>query len=123
MMIKVTVIRYVKFVPGCNYDAWQYKFFRQYTADNGKSIYTVGNRIVTKDDGNNEFLSIKNNCRKFKVETDILELGNEEILKDLFESIDQYTNYIDDYKQQKEAERNNEEIREIIRAFEKVAEI
>ena len=110
-MIKVTVVE----------DRFWFKTFVQYVAENGKSVYEVSGKLTTRDEGNRVFREALASHPGATVGTNVVGADNIDILKKLKDSIDPYTQYIDDWGQQKAAERENERIREIIAAFEKVA--
>ena len=115
-MIKTTILEY-RSPMSC------FVVFREYIAENGASLYTIGNRIVTRDEGNQEFLNIVRRATRYAVEKTAVNANNDTILKNLNGSIDQYVEYIDDYRQYKAACAVNEEIYKIIHAFKAVAGI
>lgn len=125
-MIKTTVIDYKEFVLSFNRNSKpmyrkNFKVFSQYTAENGKSVYTIGTALVSKEEGNKVFSDIKKKDPNAEVSVKTVNASNEDILNFLDNSLDKYTNYIDDYRQQKAAEKANDEIYKIIDAFSNVA--
>ena len=100
------------------YNHW--KHFTQYTAENGNSIYTIGNRLVTKEEGNKEFIDI---VSKYEHETtrSSSDKNDDDIIEGLRSSIDPWTMMIDDYTQMKEAEAHNDAIYAILSAFREAA--
>ena len=127
-MIRTTVIDYKEFVPVTSFNRNRkpmyrknFKVFQQYTAENGKSVYTIGTMLVSKEEGNKIFSDIKKKDPTAEVSVKTIQANNADILKVLDDSIDKYTQYIDNYRQQKAAERANDEIYKIISAFNKVA--
>ena len=114
-MIKLTQLEYI------TNHYWKYKTFWQYIAENGNSVCVIGNNITTKEKGNEEFINIIKNAKKYNITRTNIEADNEGILERLHKSIDEYVEYIDNYKQYQEACKHNDEIRQIIRAFEKIA--
>ena len=110
-MVKWTVVE----------DRFWFKTFVQYVAENGKSVYVVSGKLTTREDGNQAFREALEKHPGATVVNNVVDSDDAKILNDLEESIDKYTIFIDNYGQQKAAERENERISEIIAAFEKVA--
>lgn len=114
-MIKTTILHY--------YSPYLHKkFFCEYIADNGKSLYTVDGRVVTKEQGNKEFVDTVKKSKTYNVEKFTEDANNDAILKQLDSGIDKYVQYIDDYNQYNTACKNNEKIRTVIKAFKQIAE-
>ena len=113
MQIKTTILNY-------NNAFRHTKTFRQYVADNGNAVYTVGNNIVTKEEGNRIFIDTIEGSATHDIKNSVVSLTDAEILNKLNESIDPYTVYIEDYKQYKEARRINDQIYSIIEAFKSI---
>lgn len=123
-MIKTTVLVYKKFIPwlrGKGLSVDTHTTFIQYTAENNKSIYVVNGKLSTLEEGNRQFTQIRKKYKDVKVEKKIQETTNKEIIETLSNMIDQYTEYIDNYNQQKEAELANDRINNIINEFCRVA--
>lgn len=92
----------------CGYvDAFKETLFVTYTDVNGKKHYTVDGNEVTKDEGNNVYLELKKFGQKsFKV-IPVTDNNAQELIDNYMSRYDEYTQYIDDYKQQREAEDRN----------------
>ena len=114
----------------CGY-YWDWLTFKTFTDDNGNSTYYINGEEVSKEDGNNRYLYIKksnaewrktDDCKQYLKRTkknvnetfnqtvEEREVSYEELIKQLEDSIDRYTDYIDNYKQQQQAEANNQRI-------------
>lgn len=110
---------------------WDWLTFKTFTDDNGNSTYYIDNEVVSKDEGNKRYLEVKKSNEEFKTTEAYKKYASkkesvfkqtvterdvtyEELIKQLEDSIDHYTQYIDDYEQQKSAERTNAEIRKKI---------
>lgn len=118
-MITTTI---VDFIPN-NSRYHQWKSFKQYTADNGNSIYTIDGKIVSKNEGNNIFVNLIRSSKEYTVEKSTLDLSTAEIIKNLQLSIDEYPEMIDNYQQYKSALAHNDKIYHLISEFEKIADI
>lgn len=128
---------------------WNSKTFTTFTDDNENNTYFVNGKEVSKDDGNREYINMKNSNKAwreskngkayfkrqwseysrlkrkgwkadrfylrpeqtFKQEVTEEDVTYEELIENLEKSIDHYTQYIDSYEQQKQAEAHNDEIR------------
>lgn len=130
IMIKITIVEYEKSYPvrNCGNRGFHFinskdrKRFIQYVAENGNSVYVIsGNEIVTKDEGNKLFLELVNTEKNVKVTKNVIDANDEDILSRLDEGVDKYTEYIDNYNQQLEAEKHNRKIWAIMDAFRKAA--
>lgn len=117
--------------------AWHYFDFTTFTEDNGTKHYFVGEREVTKEEGNAEFLDLKKQNQaylvskadkgkkildSFKVTRTAYDLTYDELLERLGGMIDRYTDYIDNPKQQASAEQNNRKIRGWIEQVQRLKE-
>lgn len=81
--------------------------------ENGEKKYYINGTNVTKDEGNKKFLTIKNKSEKFY--TKVLKKNEmEEAIEILDDKIDKYTDYIEDYKQKREADIKNRMLRDVI---------
>lgn len=81
--------------------------------ENGEKKYYINGTNVTKDEGNKKFLTIKNKSEKFY--TKVLKKNEmEEAIEILDDKIDKYTDYIEDYKQKREADMKNRMLRDVI---------
>ena len=122
---------------------WQTTTFTTFTDDKGKKYYLVDNKEVSREDGNEIFIRIKKSnadyrrmeeCREyinrerknygnenfterdtFRKEIEEYDITYKEIIEKLESGIDKFTMYIDDAKQQREAEKQNDEIRKRIK--------
>ncbi len=74
-----------------------------------QTIYYNNGRQSTREDLNNTYRQYRNDA---KITT--REIEKETLIENLYRSIDQYTDYIEDYKQQKQAEKHNRMIENII---------
>lgn len=123
--IERTTVNAIVFSPvrGMLY-AWGQFLFTTFIDNNGNKFYFVGEEQVTKEDGNARFLELKKQNNgylsspreknkikdSFKVSREVEETTYEELLARLENSIDRYTEYIDNPKQQYDAEANNRKI-------------
>lgn len=73
-----------------------------------QTIYLNNGKESTREELNDIYKQYKNKRITTK------EVEKEVLLENLYKSIDSYTNYIEDYKQQKQAEKHNRIIRNII---------
>lgn len=111
---------------------WNWLNFKTFTDDNGNSTYYINNEEVSKEDGNKRYLYIKQSnadwrktedCKKYLKRTKTKnvndtfqqtvterEVSYEELIQELEESVDKYTEYIDNPRQQREAEEANVKI-------------
>lgn len=148
--IKTLVVNTISFTTRGFY--WNSKNFTTFTDDNGNKTYLINGKEVSKEDGNKEYLNMKNSNKSwresldgkkyfkrqwdsykklkgkgykkeqfylypeqtFKQEVTEQDITYEELINNLEKLIDHYTQYIDDYKQQKQAEAHNNEIRKKI---------
>lgn len=91
-----------------------YLFITVENKDNGKKLYFVDKKEVTKDEGNNFYKELVKKYKNISKEISIVEYNDDEYIKKLEDCIDPYTCYIEDYRQMEEAESKNEEIRNVI---------
>lgn len=87
-----------------------------------KKIYYMGLKQTTKDECNKKYLELKHDCKhikgkKFEQEITEYDITMEELEKQLMKGYDEYTYYIEDYKQEQEAERSNRAILAKIKAI------
>ena len=82
-------------------------------------ICLVDGDIVSPEEGNKMFLSYKKK-EEFSFETSEKEVLKEELISSYRNKIDNSVAYIDNYNQQKKAEKNNERLINIISALEKL---
>ena len=115
-MIKRTILNYLG-----NY--YYTTYFTQYIAENGKSLYTIGNKKVSKKEGNDLFLDLIKNSIEYNVKTNIIETDDQGIIDFLEKGINQYVEYIDNYKEYKSECENNERLYKLIKEFKKIAGI
>ena len=115
-MIKTTTLEY--YAPMSNFVV-----FREYVAENGASLCTIGNRIVTREEGNLEFLNIVKRAKHYVTKKTTIDASDKEILERLNGNIDRYVEYIDDYRQYKATCVANDEIHKVIHAFKAIAGI
>lgn len=127
---------------------WQSDTFLTFTEDNGEKHYLVNGKEVTMEEGNKAYLNIKESnmdyrgtkdCKSyikrqrgkygnknftvddtFKRKVEEYDITYDEIIAKLEKSIDHYTQYIDDYSQQVEAEKANSKIYEQIKKVRKM---
>ena len=110
----------------CGY-YWNWLTFKTFTDDNGNSTYYINGEEVSKDEGNKRYLEIKKSNEEFKKTEGYKkyarkkesvfkqtvterEVSYEELIEYYKGGIDEYTQYIDDYRQQQQAEAANVEI-------------
>lgn len=103
----------IEFVAFCYFPAR----FIDYIFEDGRHVYVACGHLTTKEAGNELFLSLKKErkVRTITVKTKEIELEKE--IKAYEDAIDPYTCYIDSYKQEQEAIKNNERLYEIINAL------
>ena len=94
--------------------------FIKYIAENGKFICAINDEIISGEEGNKIFSRIKNTAKKISLEKKEIEANNEEIIRFLSKRIDTTVDYIDDYRQYKEAVARNSKILSIIAEFKKI---
>jgi hypothetical protein len=80
-----------------------------------KKIYYMGLKQTTKDECNKKYLELKHDCKhikgkKFEQEITEYDITMEELEKQLMKGYDEYTCYIEDYKQEQEAIKHNKAI-------------
>ena len=111
-MIRVTNLK-----CACNNGHYYYEttyFTTVENKDNGKKLYFVDKKEVTKDEGNNFYNEFIKKYKNISKEISVVEYNGDEYIKKLEDCIDPYTCYIEDYHQMEEAESKNEEIRKVI---------
>lgn len=147
--VKTTTVRAIHFlaIPRSVGYYWQTTTFTTFTDDKGKNYYLLNGNEVSMEDGNETYIRIKKSnmdyrhtqqCKDYikrereyygnKIsEDDTFQKGVEEyditydeIIRKLEDGIDRYTMYIDDAKQQREAEKANDEIRKRIKRVEEM---
>mgnify|MGYP006908796835 CR=1 FL=1 len=124
--VRVDAIHWRLGAGRCGY-YWDWLNFKTFTDDNGNSTYYINGEEVSKEEGNQRYLEIKRSNEEFK-KTDSYkkyaqrkesvfkqtvterEVSYEELIKEYEASIDQYTEYIENYRQQQQAEAHNEAI-------------
>ena len=116
-MIRITVLHYIPKTE----KYWKIKTFYQYAAENGNSLYLIGSEYTDKETGNQTFKDLVANAREYSVSRNTLELSDKETLEHLGKSIDPYVEYIDNYRQYKEAQASNQHIYNLMDAFRKTA--
>ena len=122
---------------------WDTKTFTTFTDDNGNKTYLIDNEVGSMDEGNGQYLKMKNSnkewrktdeCKQFlkrtktaieetfHQEVEEYDITYEEIIKKLEGCIDEYVEFIDNYEQYRSACRANDEIRERIEKVKKLME-
>lgn len=120
-MIKVTTLEYTR-IFGNTVRTFTKKFYK-YIAENGNELCVINNdRIVSKDNGNQEFIDDRNVSVEYTVTHEQIDADDNTIFKMLAEKIDLNTPVMDDHRKQKEIEMRNQKIQNIIEAFEKTTE-
>lgn len=91
--------------------------FIDYTLENGRHVYVACGYLTTKEAGNELFNKSKkeHNVKRITAKGEIVDL--EEEIKYYEDLVDPYTCYIDSYKQEQEAIKNNERLWAIIDAL------
>lgn len=107
---KIVTIEYDAF---CMYPAR----FIDYTLENGTHVYVARGHLTTKEEGNELFLTLKTQHKVKKITSKTEEIDLEEEIKSYEAAIDPYTCYIDNYKQEKEARKENHRLEKIIYAL------
>jgi hypothetical protein len=107
---KVVTIEYEDF---CMYPSR----FIDYTLEDGAHVYVARGHVTTKEEGNKLFLTLKTKHKVKKISSKTVEIGLEEEIKSYEAAIDPYTCYIDSYKQEQEAIKDNERLYKIINAL------
>lgn len=116
-MIKTTILNY----NTGTYD--RIAVFRQYEAENGNSVYTVGDNMVTKDEGNERFKELIKASVSHTVTKNIQDADNEEIIDRIEQGYDPYVEYIDNYSQYRSACAHNDYITSLCNTFRQAAGI
>lgn len=120
-MIKVTTLECTRIFVSTAYTTT--KKFYKYIAENGNELCVINNdRIVSKDDGNQEFIDDRNMSVEYTVTHEQIDADDNAIFKILAEKLDLNAPFIDDYRRQKEIKMRNKKIQTIIETFEKTAE-
>lgn len=105
-------------------DGWfRTKSFWQYTAANGNSIYVTGrHKLTTKDEGNAEYTRFCQNATELKKDAWTKTFDDDQAAVDyIMGAYDEFVEYIDNYRQYKEAEAENEKVINIVREYKKAA--
>lgn len=97
---------------------WETKIFQKISSQKGDLCLMDGD-IVSPEEGNQKFLQYKKK-EEFSFETSEKEVLKEELISSYRKKIDPYIDYIDNYKQQQKAEKNNERLLNIISALTKL---
>lgn len=126
-MIKIVTLEYKKpHIFGYGYRNAEvgtvdcYKYFKSYIAENGKAIYVVDDKVVTKEEGNNIYKELTNKY-KYRATIHTVDANDKEICEKLKNCIDPYYHYIDDTRQWEVVQKHNEDVYKILNAFEEVA--
>lgn len=91
--------------------------FIDYIFEDGRHVYVARGYLTTKEAGNELFLSLKRERKVKTITVKKKEIDLEKEIKAYEKAIDPYTCYIDDYKQEQEAIKENERLYEIINAL------
>ena len=78
----------------------------------GKAIYLDGGEISTREKLNSLYLKAKKAGKRIEIKTEQKSRG--EIIREYMRGYDEYTDYIDDYKQEQSAIKNNNLILSIV---------
>ena len=122
-MIQKTYLSYkpiMRYIPKPLYGLTKYHSFIKYIAENGNYLCVVDGKIVSKDEGNQIFRELKSKHPECKIEKEIDNLNNNEIIDYIDSQIDKYANYIDDYNQYKSAMDANERLYDLIKKFKSI---
>lgn len=113
---------------------WGTLNFTTFTDDNGNKTFYINDREVDGEAGNKRFLEIYNsnadyNRKKNKDAKDTFEVTvfekevtYEELIEKCEKGIDEYVEYIEDYRQYKEACAHNDKLRKEIAKYRKLIE-
>jgi hypothetical protein len=113
---------------------WGTTYFKTFIDDNGNKTFFVNGKEVDGETGNKRFLEIYNsnaeyNKKKnkdakdtFEVSTSEEEVTYEELIARCEKGIDEYVEYIEDYRQYKEACEHNAKLRKEIAKYRKLIE-
>ena len=101
----------VKKVYLYNFDGYSLYILTSYKK-NGKVIYLDGGEISTREKLNSLYLKAKKAGKRIEIKTERKSKG--EIIREHMKNYDEYTDYIEDYKQEQNAIRNNELILAIV---------
>ena len=110
-MIKITTLRF---------NGYNYKNFAKYIAENGNYICVVNDEIVNPSDGNKLFRDLKMEYPNHSIEITTLDYNDDEIIKYLDSGIDKYVEYIDNYRQYRDAKENNNRLEKLISKFKSI---
>lgn len=113
-MLKVKIVT-IKYVSNFVYPVT----FKTYIAENGNIVYVANGRLTTKEEGNAIFQERKERYAVDKITARYEMMKEGDAIAYYKRSIDDYIEYIDDYKQQEQARKNNDRLREVINAIEK----
>ena len=113
-MLKVKIVT-IKYVSDFVYPV----LFKTYIAENGNVVYVANGRLTTKENGNAIFQEYKENYKVDKITAQYEMMKEEDAIAYYKRSIDDYIEYIDDWKQQEQARKNNDRLHEVINAIEK----
>lgn len=91
--------------------------FIDYTLEDGRHVYVARGHVTTKEEGNELFLTLKTRHKVKKITSKTKEIDLEEEIKSYEDAIDPYTCYIDSYKQEQEAIKENHRLEKIIYAL------
>ena len=123
-MIKVVVLRSEEPVWNGYYKPYiwvgRLHRFTKYIAENGNAVCTVDGEIVEPNEGNDTYRKLK---AKGAVCTsrETWDMNDSEIVEYIERGIDKFTHYIDNYKQQQQAEANNDSLYKLSSEFKRVA--
>ena len=122
-MIKTVVLEkkvYTQLIPR---EIWygERTWFVKYIAENGNAVCTVNGESVLPSDGNDLYRKLKAKGATC-ISREVTYESDKEIIERFERGIDKYTAYIDNYEQQKRAERNNKRLRGLISEFKQISQ-
>lgn len=100
--------------------AYRRKYFVKYIAENGNAVCTINDEIVEPSAGNEIFRELKARGAEV-VSRDILEYNDRETIDFIDEGIDEFVEYIENFRQYEEARAHNDRLRKIMNEFTRVA--
>ena len=117
-----TAVKVKRYNPVCGYDAWENHYFELHTNHRGEKECYVDDKLVTKDEGNDFYKELKSYSTFEVISKVTRDYTYDELIKNYSDSVDQYTDYIENYQQQLAAEEHNSWLYSRIEKFRKLKE-
>lgn len=95
---------------------WVGAVLKSYTnMETGNIIYTYNNAISTREELNNEYIKARKEHREIQINETTKE--KDKLIESLEMDIDPYTEYIEDFRQQQQAEERNKKLKNLIKVL------